>query len=211
MYLLKSGRQLRFQVWILADPCWKAPIWNSIIWSEFDRTNQHPLRRKGRELWPGGVPLSSEVGILSYEWCHTWVQYVPFVHWEGCIAILYSHKTANWDVAQHCLLWLFNGAKTYQMAKKLLNLMRSCHSKLIKWSAMLNCKLWVVQIPGSFLVLIQIVLSELFPRRTYDFSETSLGNSVQRLKICIRWLESEEDNGGMSQWDAEKWRWVFTV
>lgn len=60
----------------------------------------------------------------------------------------------------------------------------------------------------------RIVLSELFPRRTCDTndsSETSLGNSVQRLKIGIRRLESEEDNGGMSQWDVEKLSGVFTV
>lgn len=35
----------------------KAPIWIVTSWSEYDRTNRHPLRKRRRELWWAAVSL----------------------------------------------------------------------------------------------------------------------------------------------------------
>lgn len=36
----------RFQVWVLATPSWQAPIWIVLRRLEYNRTNQHSLKRR---------------------------------------------------------------------------------------------------------------------------------------------------------------------
>lgn len=56
----------RFQVWILANPSWRAPIWILLRRLEYDWTNQHSLKRKRVELHQSFCAMKT--GRLHWSW-----------------------------------------------------------------------------------------------------------------------------------------------